>query len=642
MKEKKHYRQVFQVGKKRNFFLKILSFFSFSLLFVLFLASLLFIFFARELPRPENFTEKPFFESTKIYDRSGKVLLYEFYGEEKRKVVPLARIPKYLRDAVIAAEDANFYHHFGFDLKGILRSIFIDIKMREPLAGGSTISQQLIRSSFLTREKTIGRKIREAILTLELERRYSKDQILEWYLNQIPFGENAYGVQVASQTYFNKDVSEISLAEAATLAALIHAPSRLSPYSSDPEGKVELLKRKDYVLERMANLNYLSREEAEKAKREEIKFSPISQSIKAPHFVMYVRDYLINKYGESFLKEKGLQVYTSLDWQLQEIAENTVKEGAEINKKYRAYNAALVAINPKTGEILAMVGSKDFWGNPEPEGCIPGKNCLFEPQFNAAVGLGRQPGSAFKPFVYATAFEKGYNDKTIIEDSPSCWPEGGGKLWCPQNYDQSFRGPVTLRQSLAQSLNVPSVKVLDSLAGFNDSIKTAQEFGITTLNDSSKYGLSIVLGGAEVKLVDMVSAYGVFASGGLKNPPLSILKVVDNQGNILEENKALSKRVLDEKVASLITDILSDNDARAPIFGYNSPMFFENYKVAAKTGTTQNYKDGWIIGYTSNLVVGVWAGNNDGTPMLKEPGIVVAGPIWRSFMEKVLPESTSF
>lgn len=632
---KKNERLPQKLAKKLFGFLKVLLFL--FLIFILILTAgifSLFIFYAKDLPRPEKFTERQFPESTKIFDRSGKILLWEMYEEEKRTLVPLETIPEHLKKIVILTEDANFYQHHGIDFQGIVRSILADLKIGKPIYGGSTITQQLVRSAFLSLEKTPRRKTREIILALELDRRYSKDQILEWYLNQIPFGPNIYGVEAASQTYFKKSVREISLGEAAILAALIRAPSYLSPYGPQKE---LLLARKNYLLERMEKAGLITKEEKEKAQNEEIKFAEILQPIKAPHFVMYVRDYLIKKYGEAFLKEKGLRVYTTLDWQLQEIAEKAVKEGVERNKKYRAYNAALVALDPRTGQILAMVGSADWSADPFPEGCQPGKNCLFEPKVNVATfGIGRQPGSAFKPFVYATAFKNGYDDKTIVNDEPSCWPEAGGRFWCPQNYDGLFRGPVTLRQALAQSLNVPSVKVLDSLAGYQSSIKTAQELGITTLTNPANYGLSIVLGGAEVKLLDMVSAYGVFATEGLKVSPVSILKIEDSQGNLIEENKKNPRRVLDPKVARLINDILSDNNARAPIFGFNSPMYFPNHKVSAKTGTTQNYQDGWIIGYTPSLVAGVWVGNNNNSPMLKEPGIVVAGPIWRDFFEKAL------
>jgi 1A family penicillin-binding protein len=565
-------------------------------------------------------------------------LLYEIYGEEKRTIVPLKAVPDSLKNAVVATEDANFYHHFGIDIKGIIRAVLSDLKIGKAVYGGSTIPQQLIRSTFLSSEKTVERKIREIVLALELDRRYSKDQILEWYLNQIPFGRNTYGVEASSQAYFKKSVSEISLAEAATLTALIQAPS----YYSLKEHEQELLERKDYVLDRMKSVGFITKEETAKAKEEKIALADVLQPIKAPHFVIYIKDYLEEKYGEQFLKENGLSVFTSLDWDLQQTAEKAVETGAKNNEKYRAYNTSLVAIDPKTGQVLSMVGSKNYFGQPYPVGCIPGKNCLFEPQPNVSL-LGRQPGSAFKPFVYATAFSKGYDDQYIVIDEQTNFGNWGGEDYIPQNYDGKFRGPVTLRQALAQSLNVPSVKVLLNLAdsekifrsgGEPDSIKTAKNLGITTLKPP--YGPSIVLGGWEVRLLDMVSAYGVFAEDGLKISPVFVLKIEDSEGNIIEENHKDQQRVLDSEVARLINDILSDNTARAPIFGLRSPMYFDQYEVAAKTGTTEGYKDGWIIGYTPSIVAGVWVGNNNNSPMQKEPGIVLAGPIWRDFMNSAL------
>ena len=634
MAKRKYYRETYQKDKKRRVFfaLKLLGF---CFLFLIFGSLFIFIYYAKDLPRPEKFTERTLTQSTKIYDRSGETLLYEIYGEEKRTWVPLNVIPDELKKAVIVSEDANFYEHFGIDFKGILRSVLINLRIGKPVYGGSTIPQQLIRSTFFSTEKTLSRKVREIILALELDRRYSKDQILEWYLNQVPFGQNTYGAEAASRTYFQKSVSEISLAEAATLAALIQAPSYFSPYG---EHKNELLIKKDHILNKMFETGELTKERAEEAKKTEISFAKILQPIKAPHFTLWVKEYLETKYGEDFLREKGLIVYTSLDWELQEWAEKVVEERAEINKNYRAFNAALVAINPKNGEILAMVGSKDWFAEPYPKGCelTPEIDCLFEPYPNVAL-RGRQPGSAFKPFVYVTAFKKGYDDKYVVIDEETNFGIWGGEPYIPRNYDGKFRGPVTLRQSLAQSLNIPSVKVLASLAGLEDSIQTAKDFGITTLNNpSSFYGLSIVLGGGEVKLLDMVSAYGVFATEGLSVPPVAILKIEDSQGNIIEENKKTPKRVLDSDPIKIINSILSDNEARAPIFGLRSPMYFEDEPVAAKTGTTQDYRDGWIIGYTPTIVAGVWAGNNDNSSMSNEPGVVMAGPIWRSFMEKVL------
>jgi len=632
MPQRKFHRQIYKKLGKLGAFWAFLGVIGFGLLFLVSSFLFLFVYYAKDLPRPEKFTEKSFTQSTKIYDKTGEILLYEMYGEEKREIVSLGIVPDHLIKAVLAAEDINFYNHFGVDLKAIGRAVLINLKLLKPTQGASTISQQLIRSSFLTKEKTLGRKIREVILTIELERKYPKDQILEFYLNQVPFGSNAYGVQAASLTYFRKPVSEISLEEAAVLAALIKAPSFLSPYG---ENKEDLFQRKDAILDRMVKEGFVSGDEGQKAKEAEISFAKVLQFIQAPHFVLYVKDYLENKYGEAFLQEKGLKVYTSLNWELQKLAEKSVQDGVAINKNYRAFNASLAAINPKTGEVLAMVGSADYFGDPLPKECSPGKNCLFEPNPNVTV-RNRQPGSAFKPLVYAAAFEKGYDDKTVVVDEITNFGSPSNP-YVPQNYDGLFRGPVTLRQALAQSLNIPSIKVLGNLAGLEYSIQTAQKLGINTLTKPALfYGLPLVLGGGEVKLLEIVSAYGVFATEGLRLAPITVIKVVDSDDNIIEENIGDPKRVLDPGVARMITSILSDNETRSPIFGWNSPMYFDNYQVAAKTGTTENYKDGWIIGYTPSIAVGAWVGNNDNTSMLKEPGVVVAGPIWRSFMDKAL------
>ncbi|MFH1714239.1 MAG: PBP1A family penicillin-binding protein [Candidatus Nealsonbacteria bacterium] len=606
--------------------------FIFSLLF--FLAA--FIFLAKDLPRPERFTEKQFIQSTKIYDKTGEILLYEIYGEEKRTIVSLDKIPDHLKNAVIVVEDANFYKHFGVDIKGILRSIMINLEIKSPTYGGSTLNQQLIRSTFFSPEKTLKRKFRELILALELDRRYSKDQILEWYLNQVPFGSNSYGVEAASQTYFRKSVSEISLEESAILAALIQGPSRLSPYG---ENRDDLLRRKDYVLNRMAQEGILTEEETEEAKKKEIIFNESPTQIKAPYFTLWVKQQLEEKYGEDFLRNNGLKVYTSLDWDLQQIAEKAAKEAIEKNKSSNARNQGLVSIDPRTGEVLAMVvGNGDYYAKAYPEGCISGVSCMFDPKFNVVIGTkknpGRQPGSAFKPFVYATAFENGASDQEIIIDEETNFGVWGDEEYIPKNYDDRFRGEVSLRQALAQSLNVPSVKVLLDFAGIDASVKTAQGLGISTL--SPPYGPSIVLGGWEVKLIEMVSAYGAFATNGLRIQPVSILKIEDNKGNVIEINQKSPKRVLSKEAAVLINDVLSDNDARAPMFGYNSYLYFDGYQVAAKTGTTQDYRDAWAIGYTPSIVTGVWVGNNNNEPMLKSPAVVLAGYGFHRFMEEAI------
>jgi len=612
----------------------------------LLLGIFIFIYYTRDLPRPEKFTQKEFIQSTKIYDRNGDVLLYDIHGEEKREIVPLSEVPENLKRAVMATEDDKFYQHWGVDFAGILRAVWVNIREGELAQGGSTITQQLIRSSFLTRKKTIERKVKELILTLELERRYSKDQILEWYLNQTPLGSNSYGVEAASETYFDKSVSDISLAESAVLASLIKAPSYFSPYG---QNKDELLTRKDYVIDRMESLGYITPKEAKEAKEEKIIFAKIKTPIKAPHFVLYIKKQLEEKYGKEFLKSQGLEIYTTLDWSLQQKAQETIQEYSEDLKLLKANNSALVSINPNTGEVLAMVGSKDYFGDPYPDGCVQNKDqkCLFEPKFNVATLGKRQPGSAFKPFVYAAAFEKGYTPQSLLFDvktefNPNCnkdttqeETESGLKCYHPKNYDQLFRGVISLRSSLAQSINLTSVKLL-YLIGVQNTIDFASNLGITTLTDPSRYGLSLVLGGGEVKLIDMVSSYGVFATGGYRIPPVTILKIKNSDGNIIEQNNKEKKRVLNTQTANLINDVLSDNKARAPMFGYNSALHFKDYDVAAKTGTTQYYNDAWTVGYNPSIVTGVWVGNNDNSPMVQKPSIRLAGLVWRDFMDKAL------
>lgn len=633
-------------------FLTLFFFFSFGV----------FLFFLRDFPRPEIFHEKEWVQSTKIYDRTGKVLLYELYKEEKRSYVSLDKIPDYLQNAVIAVEDANFYHHFGVDPKAILRAILTDLKILKPVYGASTIPQQLVRTAFLSLEKSIERKTKEVILAIELDRRYSKDQILEWYLNEIPFGQNNYGVESASQNYFGKSVSDITLAEAATLAALIKAPSRLSPYTE--EGKKQLLARKNYVLDRMVEEGFISKEKAEEVKKEEISFKEKRREFFAPYFVLWVKEILEREYGKEFLIHAGLKVYTTLNVEFQKIAEEVVREGIKRNKIYNAHNAALLAIDPKKGDVLAMtVGTGNYYDSPYPEGCKSGIDCLFDPKFNVVVGTekspGRQPGSAFKPFIYATALKNGYSDSFQVLDSPTNFGLWGGKEYLPQNYDGLFRGWVSLRSALAQSLNVPSIKVLyliglnekiESLdindfrgrekillKGLEESLRLARDFGITTLNQPiSYYGPSLVLGGGEVSLLEITSAYGVFANEGKRVKVFPILKIEDKNGSVIFQKKEEEISVLDTKTARLINDILSDNEARAPIFGLRSNLYFENFQVAVKTGTTQNYRDAWTIGYTPTIVVGVWVGNNNNSPMAKKPGVTLAAPIWHSFLEKVL------
>ncbi|MBI2121090.1 MAG: transglycosylase domain-containing protein [Candidatus Wildermuthbacteria bacterium] len=479
-----------------------------------------FVYFSRDLPVPEKFSEMNYIQPTRIYERTGTVVLYEIYGNQRRQVVSLSEIPLIAQQAVIATEDARFYAHFGIDWRGVLRAILANVKTGGATQGGSTISQQLVRNSLLTQKKTVSRKIQEAILTLQLERTYSKSQILGFYLNQIPFGPTLYGIAAASQEYFGKEPKDMTIAESALLAALIKAPGYYYPFGTHRQ---ELMARKDYVLSRMEKVGYISSEQKEEAQKELITLQKPLRSMRAPHFVLGIMDYLYDTYGEKFLQENGLRVITTLDWTLQTFAEEAVRNNAERNESLGAYNEALVAIDPSTGEILAMVGSKDWDGSPYPDGCVSGKNCLFDPKLNVATyGIGRQPGSAFKPFAYATAFKKGYDDTTIVVDEETNFGVWGDAEYIPKNYDGTFRGPVTLRQALAQSLNIPSIKVLLDFAGIQDSVQTATDMGISALSsDLSRYGPSLVLGGGEVRLQDIVSAYGVFASRGVRVPPFS-------------------------------------------------------------------------------------------------------------------------
>ncbi|MDD5750083.1 MAG: transglycosylase domain-containing protein [Candidatus Pacebacteria bacterium] len=612
-------------------------------------ASITLLFLLKDLPRPEKFTESEIAQSSKLYARDGKTVLYEIAGDEKRTLVPLSQISSLMQQAIVAAEDQSFYQHRGVDLKGIARAILYDLKLQERAQGASTISQQLIRNYFLTANKTIKRKTREAVLALEMERRYSKEQILEWYLNLVPFGSNIYGVEEASRTFFDKSAADLSLPQAAALAALIKSPSSLWPYATTT--KEELIGRQQYVLNQMAKQGVITEEEAAAAKEESLEFLPLNHPIKAPHFVMFVRNYLYQKYGEEFLSSSGLKIITSLDIDMQEAAETEVSNYSKGLAGYRANNAGLVALDPKTGEILAMVGSKDYFGVSSPNGCspdTPSKTCRFDPQVNVTISL-RQPGSAFKPIVYATAFEMGYSPDTILQDTltefnPNCPPDGSAEkdrygLDCyhPNNYDGLFKGPISIRSALAQSRNVPAVKTLQ-FVGVANALEKAKEMGITTLNDTSRYGLALVLGGGEVKLLEMAGAYGTFARDGMRTPLNFILKIEDAKGDILEKAKTGSLRIISSQSSREINSILSDNAARTPMFGANSSLYLADYadEVAVKTGTTQNDRDAWTIGYTPNIVVGVWVGNNDNTSMTQS-SVMVASPLWRNFMLKILP-----
>ncbi|MFH1759039.1 MAG: transglycosylase domain-containing protein [Patescibacteria group bacterium] len=577
----------------------------------------------KNLPDPELFDQRQISQSTKIYDRAGKVLLYEIHGEEKRTVIPFEQVPEHVKQTTLVIEDSEFYNHSAFDWRSVIRAFYINLTRGKIVQGGSTITQQLAKKAFLSDERTLTRKIKELIIAFRLEDKYTKDEILGLYLNQIPYGSNAYGIEAAAQTFFNKPTGELNLAEAALLAALPNAPSYYSPYGTHTE---ELMARKNYILEQMEKSGLIDEEELVRYKDYKYEFTPQETGIKAPHFVITIQEYLNNKYGEDFVQNAGLNIVSTLDWDLQQAAEKAVNNGVERNVElYNGHNAALVAQDAATGQILALVGSKDYF-DIENDG-----------NFNVATQGLRQPGSAIKPFAYVTAFERGYTPDTVIFDVETDFDTTGEKSYQPHNFDNKFRGPVTFRNALAQSINVPAVKVL-YLTGVNNVLETALDFGLTTLTERSRYGLSLALGGGEVKLIDLIGGYSVFAQEGLKHKQSLILEIKDAQGKILEEYKDEAKQVIEAQYTRLINDILSDVEARKAL--YSSSLYltiFPNQEVALKTGTTNEYHDAWAIGYTPSLVAGVWVGNNDNTPMQQHGSSILAAlPIWNTFMSEAL------
>lgn len=592
---------------------------------IIFLASI-------KIPDFRSFNERKIVNSTKIYDRTGEILFYDIHQDVKKTSISFDEMGSNIKNATVAVEDAGFYNHKGIKITAIIRASLANILNIGKTQGGSTITQQLVKNTLLTTKKTIIRKIKEWILAVKIEKTMSKEEILTLYLNEAPYGGLIYGIEEASKNYFGKNAQDLTLAEAAYLAAIPQSPTALSPYGKNLN---RLEERKNYVLTRMLETKFITKEEYEIAKNTVVTFMPQENTgIKAPHFVFFIKDYLEKKYGEDVVLNGGLKVITTLDYKLQESAEKIVLEGAlENEKNWNGSNASLVAIDPKTGQILSMVGSRDYF-DPNIDG-----------NYNVTTAR-RQPGSSFKPFIYATAFKKGFSPNTVVFDLPTefqttCNAYGKAlpgynqaNCYSPQNHDGKFRGPMTLKNALAQSINVVAVKLF-YLAGLSDSLKTAEEMGISTLTDISRYGLTLVIGGGEVSLLDMTSAYSVLANNGLRNPYTGILKIENANGKILEEFNLKTREVLPKNTTLMISDILSDNIARTPTFGANSPLVVPGKDVAVKTGTTNNNKDAWTIGYSPNIVVGVWAGNNDNIPM-KKGGSAVAGPIWRNFIIEAL------
>ncbi len=616
--------------KNRKFVKNLILFGAGTLIFI-FSIGIIFI-SSVKIPDFHSFGDRKIINSTKIYDRTGQVVLYDIHQDVKRTSIPFDEMGLNIKNATVAIEDSSFYNHSGIKITSIIRATLSNFTGNGKTQGGSTITQQLVKMTLLNSNKTIIRKLKEWVLAIKIDRSMPKEKILELYLNEAPYGGTIYGVEEAAKSYFGKNAQDLTLAEAAYLAAIPQSPTTLSPYGKN---KTKLEDRKNLVLSRMLETKIITQAEYSSAKNEVITFLPQSTGgIKAPHFVFFIKDYLEQKYGIDVVENGGLKVTTTLDYNLQQKGEQFVKDGALQNEKdWNGSNAALVAIDPKTGQILTMIGSRDYFD----------KN--LEGNFNVATAL-RQPGSSFKPFIYATAFTKGFTPDTVLFDLPTefqttCNAYGKAlpghnqkDCYMPDDYDGKFRGPMTLRNALAQSINIVAVKLF-YLAGLSDSLKTSEDMGISSLSDISRYGLTLVIGGGEVSLLDITSAYGVFANNGTKNPDTGILKVEDQNGKILEEYIPKTKDVLTKNVALTISDILSDNVARTPTFGTNSPLVISGKDIAVKTGTTNNNKDAWTIGYTPSIVVGVWAGNNDNKPM-KKGGSAVAGPIWHNFITEAL------
>ncbi|MBI4136695.1 penicillin-binding protein [Candidatus Roizmanbacteria bacterium] len=625
---------------KKKWFTRLLYRYKFTLIGLVLFISVLYFFVLRELPTPTklyNYEETPL--ATRIYDRNGE-LLYEIFAEQNRTLVTKEQIPQHVKDATVAIEDKDFYKHLGINpVGGILRAIKDSI-LKGQVQGGSTITQQLIKNTLLTPERTVERKIKEAILAIWADLIYSKEQILELYLNTVPYGGTAWGIDAAAKKYFNKNVEDLTLAESALLAGLPQAPSRYSPFGSNPDAAIS---RQHTVLDRMVEDGYITQEEADRAKAEELVFAEQERNIKAPHFVLYVKDLLVDEYGQKIVEQGGLQVTTTLDYEIQATAEAVLKEEIEDLANANVTNGAALVTRPPTGEILAMVGSVDYfkegWGS-----------------VNVTTRL-RQPGSSIKPINYAIALEnREITASSVFNDDAKCYPSFSGPAYCPKNYDGTYHGPVQTRFALANSYNIPAVKTLE-LNTVETMVASSSAFGIDTFEDSSRYGLSLTLGGGEVRMTDMAEAFGVFANQGQRKDLVSILEVTDRTGKILKKfddpnfvedvKEPLGypsslllegESVLSAETSYIISHILLDNGARSAAFGGNSLLRVSGHEaVSVKTGTTDDLRDNWTIGYTPNFLVATWVGNNDNTQMSRvASGVTGATPIWNGIMESVL------
>ena len=592
------------------------------------LTGIFFLFFelnamVNSLPNPASLKNGDITATTKIYDRNG-TLLYEIYADENRTPVKLAEVPKFVKEATIAIEDKEFYRHEGFSVNGIIRAIVHNLSS-DNLEGGSTITQQLIRSAFLTPEKTWERKIKEIILSIWTEKLYTKDQILEMYLNQVPYGGTAWGIEAASQNYFGKSVGQLTLSQAVLLAGLPASPSRYSPFS---QYKDAYKTRQLEVLKRMHDEGYIKTEEYKKAKEEPLEFKEPKTGIAAPHFVIYVKELLENLYGAKTVEKGGLRVTTTLDLSLQQSVEKILAKQIENIRGLNVGNGAVLITNPQNGEILTMVGSADY----------------FDTKNNGNVNVTqslRQPGSSIKAVTYAAALTDGFTAASILDDSPVSYRVAGQPLYSPVNYDGKYHGKIPLRVALASSYNIPAVKVLNTL-GVKMMIDQGKKMGITSWNDESRFGLSLTLGGGEVSMLDMAKVYGTLGNEGIRTDLSPFIKITNVKGETLPLPDKKKIKAVPAEVAFILSHILSDNSARTPAFGPNSSLYLPGKTVAVKTGTSDNKRDNWTIGYTPDYAVVTWVGNNDNSPMnpLLTSGVTGAAPIWNEIMKSLLSEKT--
>jgi len=649
-KEQSKIKSVEKTDSKFEYYNNILSKFSGILISIIVVIFAVFIYYSKDLPDPNRLSTKGNEAGTKLLDRNGNSI-FELYGDKNRVLIKLEDVPENIINATMSTEDSEFYIHSGFSIRGMARAIK-NTATGEGLQGGSTLTQQVVKNSLLTQDRTLDRKIKELILSLQIESKYSKSDILQMYFNETPYGGQNYGIYSASKAYFAKEPKELTLSESAYLAGLPQRPSYYSPYSSNKEAGVE---RRNMVLYLMRTngwvdingvRNYISEEDYQKALNEKLNFKPSAAIFKAPHFVFYVKDKLIEQYGEDVVENGGLQVRTTLDLGIQENAEKIMAQVLEREKVYGVGNAAEVILDTKTGQVLSMIGSKNYFGNAEPAGCETAttgeKGCTFDPYFNVALA-NRQPGSAIKPITFAGLIENGFSPAFTFLDVPTTFTgEGVGdnKAYTPVNYDGTYKGPVSLRKSLGNSLNIPAVKAL-SILGLDKFLDLAKKMGINTFQDKARFGLSLTLGGGETKLIELTSSYTVLGNKGVYNEPVYILEIKDSKGNIIySAPEQRGQRALSEETAFIVSDILSDDGARSAVFGFGSPLKIPNHQVAVKTGTTNNKRDNYAVGYSPSYTVGVWVGNSNNQPLNSAiaSGVSGATPIWSETMKFLLKD----